>query len=121
MITHECTYLGFCHTQYMHTCKQKKHTRARKSSSPMLLSVLKVRFRGEINLALLSAPISIILIFHKIIKARFTGFKSHINAHLSSPLREPSESLPTTCLKVYFVGFQKRCKILLSRFSNFVL
>ena len=72
-----CTDSGLAtHNTCTHTCKHKKHAypHARKSSSPGLPSVLKVRFEGETSPALLSAPSSITLVFHKIIKARFVGF-----------------------------------------------
>ena len=104
---------------------QKTHTHARAhmyaSPSPALLSVLKICFAGKISSALLSIPISIMLVFHEIIKVRFAGFKSRVNVHLKSPLHGSSESLPTTHLKLYFVSFQKRHKSLLRGFSNFAL
>ena len=109
-------------TIHAHTCKQKKHThtrtqantRARESTS--LLRVLKVCFGGEINPTLLSAPISIILIFHKIMKSRFVGYRSHVNAYLKSPLRGPSESLPILRLKLTLWVFKNVTK---SRFADF--
>ena len=86
---------GFCLAQQGHTQASTKNTltHASKSSSPVLLSVLKVRFAGEISPALLSIPISIMLVFHKIIKARIVVFKSCVNVHLKSLLRGPRESL----------------------------
>ena len=125
-----CTYLGFAvHNTCTHIQAQKTHTRTRahahkhahESSSPVLLSISKVRFVGEINPTLQNAPISIMLVFHKIIKAASQAFKSRVTAHLKSPLRRLSESRPTTRLKLYFAGFQKRCKSPLREISNFIL
>ena len=66
-----CSYLGFVAT-YTH---KRAHTHTCESSSSVLLSVLKFRFVGEINSALLRALICIMLVFHKIVKARFAGLK----------------------------------------------
>ena len=113
----------FCHAQHMHTHKQhKKHTltctHAREFLSPVLTSVLKVRFMGQLSPMLSSALRSILLVFRKIIKLALLAFKFHVNLHLKSPLRRPSKSHPSTRLKLYFVGFPKRCKSLLHEFSN---
>ena len=76
-----CTYLDFAmHNTCAHMKAQKTHkhahTHSRESSNPALglLRVLEVRFEGEMNSALLNVPISIMLVFHIIIKACFAGF-----------------------------------------------
>ena len=74
-----CIYLCFAmHNTCKHMQAQKHtyththaHTHTLQSLSFALESVLKVRFVGEVNLTLLSALIFIMLVFHKIIKARF--------------------------------------------------
>ena len=93
----------FCYAQLVRTHMSAQKTRTnshtRRSSSPALSSVLKVRFVSEISPALPSAPSCIMLVFHKITKDRFVGFKSRVTVHLKSLLRGPIKSRPTTRLK----------------------